>query len=258
MPRPLAICIEDCYPKHESLRYLRCCAITGVDPGPAVTPDGAVVWKGEGSRLCEIWVSSDEKLICFRPPGAPAGARIHRAGREVTLEENKPVVVITGDYLLLPHHCYRIHVHGEAASVTEPRYLDFEEPASHTWSRLAVAGALALGTLVVPACSRPPGEETRPVEVRDSPPSVEPTPDPPPMEEAMPPVPVPMEVRDSPPKVSIQMDPEPPPPPPPEKSDAGVPDEGLDMKNPHPIEVRPVPPSVAPPMIQPRPPAPPK
>ncbi len=257
MPRPLAICIEDCYPQHESLRYLRCTAITGADPGLAVTPEGEVTWKGEGPRLCEIWVSADDKLICFRPPGSPAGARVHRAGREVTLEENKPVVVISGDYLLLPHHCYRIHVHGDAPAVTEPRYLDFEEPASSTWSRFAVAGMLALGTFVVPACSRPSSEGTKPVEVRDEPPSVA-VPDPPPMEEAMPPVPPPMEVRDEPPKVMIKNDPAPPPPPPPEKTDAGVSDEGTDMKQGKPIEVRPVPPSVAAPMVQPKPPKPPK
>ncbi|PKN24261.1 MAG: hypothetical protein CVU65_12310 [Deltaproteobacteria bacterium HGW-Deltaproteobacteria-22] len=242
MPRPLAICIENCYPPHESLRYLRCCAITGVDPGLAVTPGGEVVWKSDGPSLCEIWVSSDEKLICFRPPGAPAGARIHRAGREVTLEENKPVVVISGDYLLLPGHCYRIHVHGEASEVTGPRFLDFEEPASSTWARFAVAGALVLGTVVVPACSRPPAEGTKPVEVRAEPPSVEPVrkgePESPPPDD--------LEELDEPSEVMTPKDPGPPakPVPPSDKSDAGVPP-GEDGNNAmKPIEVRPVPPSV--------------
>lgn len=249
MPKPLAICIENCYPPHEGLRYLRCTAITGVDPGLAVTPAGEVVWKGEGPVLCEIWVSSDEKLICFRPPSATAGARVHRAGREVVLEENKPVVVIDGDYLLLPGRCYRLHVHGQAPAVTEPRYLDFEEPASSTWARLAAAGVLVLGTVAVPACGRPSGDETQRVEVRDQPPSVEPVMEPP-MEEPPPP----MEVRDEPPKIA-KPDPEPPAPPPlpPEKTDAGVPDQGSDMKKTKPIEVRPVPPAVPPP-IAPTPP----
>ncbi len=252
MPKPLAICIENCYPPHESLRYLRCTAITGVDPGLAITPAGEVVWKGEGPVLCELWVSSDEKLICFRPPGAPAGARVHRAGREVALEENKPVVVIDGDYLLLSGHCYRLHVHGQAPAVTEPRYLDFEEPASSTWARLAAAGALVLGTVAAPACSRPPAEDTKTIEVRDQPPAVEQTPEPP-LEESMPPPP--MEVRDEPPKVAPEPPPPPPPPPPP-KADAGVPDDGKDMKK-APIEVRPVPPAVAPPIAPNPPPKPP-
>jgi len=216
MPTPLSICIENCYPPHESLRYLRCCAITGVDPGLIVSTGGEILWQTEADRFCEIWVSSDEKLICFRPIGAPPGARIHRAGREVILEENKPVVVIDGDYLLLPDFCYRLHVHGPAPEVTAPGYLDFEEPASSTLARFAAAGIVVLGTLSAAGCGKPPEDkktQAPPVEVRDTPPAVEPImqPPPPPME-AMPP---PVEVRDEPPKVAPDVEPPPPPPPPP-------------------------------------------
>ncbi|MBU1511012.1 hypothetical protein KKD52_11670, partial [Myxococcota bacterium] len=191
MPTPLSICIENCYPPHESLRYLRCCAITGVDPGLIVSTGGEILWQTEADRFCEIWVSSDEKLICFRPIGAPPGARIHRAGREVILEENKPVVVIDGDYLLLPDFCYRLHVHGPAPEVTAPGYLDFEEPTSSTLARFAAAGIVVFGTLSAAGCGKPPEDKKNqapPVEVRDTPPAVEPImqPPPPPME-AMPP-----------------------------------------------------------------------
>ncbi len=176
MPEPIAICIENCHPVHESLRYLRCTAISGADTGLVVSTSGEVLWKSDEPGYCRIWVSSDERLICFRPPGFPAGAKIHRAGREVELEEGKPVVVIDGDFLLLPDLCYRIHVHGQTKSVHEPGFLDFEEPSSSTLARYAAAGIIALGSLSAIACARPPSENKKspPVEVRDEPPAVEP------------------------------------------------------------------------------------
>jgi hypothetical protein len=216
-----------------------------------VSTDGEVLWRTEAQRYCEIWVSADEKLICFRPIGAPAGARIHRAGREVTLEENKPVVVIDGDYLLLPSMCYRLHVHGPAQTVTAPGYLDFEEPASSTLARFAAAGIVVLGTLSAAGCAKPPAEkkaDAPPVEVRDTPGMIDPSSARPlpPSEETMPP---PVEVRDEPPKVAPSMDPPPEPPPPPPVMDEQPPVDDMktaEMKPPGemkpPIEIRTHPP----------------
>jgi hypothetical protein len=257
------LCIENCYPTHENLRFLRCCAIGGRQPGLIVGTDGRVLWRSDAERYCELWVSADEQLICFRPPGAPAGARVHRAGREVALEEGKPVVVMDGDHLLLPGLCYRLHVHGRAGVIAEPGYLDFEEPAASTLARFAAAGVLALGTLSAAACGKPPADEAKreqpapPVEVRTTPPDA-----PPPMEPtsvkapdvtpaAVPPDPVPpIEVRVEPPQVPRPVD---PPPPPPEATDAMKP--APDAMKPvtgtmkPPIEVRVRPPSPPPPRL---------
>ncbi len=262
MPEPIAICIENCHPVHESLRYLRCTAIAGAHPGLVVSTTGEVHWKVDEPGYCRIWVSGDEKLICCRDPGSPPGARIHRAGRAVELEVKKPVVVIDGDYLLLPGMCYRIHVHGQTGSVHEPGFLDFEEPVPSTLARFAAAGIIAMGALSVGACSRPPGENkaSPPVEVRDQPPA-QPIPDP-----GYKPDP-PVEVRDHPPEVAPDPEPQPPPdqpvPAPPETkvpsgegkdSSSGTENSGsADFGMKPGIEVRVSPPKVAPPMRQPKP-----
>ncbi len=258
MPHPIALCIENCYPPHENLRFLRCCAIGGRQPGLIVATDGRVLWKTDVERYCELWVSGDDKLICFRPEGSPAGARVHRAGREVALEEGKPVVVMDGDHLLLPGLCYRLHVHGPAGVIAEPGYLDFEEPAASTLARFAAAGVLALGSLSVAACDKPPADEKSqtapPVEVRTAPPDapiLKNPPPAPPMDAtplATPPDPMPpIEVRVEPPQVPRPVDPPPPPPPPDMTGDMPAPD-----------AMKPVPGTMKPPIeVRVRPPAPP-
>jgi len=266
----IALCIENCYPPHESLRHLRCCALVGRQPGLIVATDGRILWQTDAPRFCELWVSGDDKLICFRPPGAAASARVHRAGREVALEEGKPVVVMDGDYLLLPGLCYRLHVHGPTTDAAEPSYFGHEEPAGSTLARFAAAGVLALGTLSAAACGKPPAEEKdrtiEPLEVRTRPPDVSPpqnykpgmtedaTPAPPapPPTDAMAGDPTsgdpqpPIEVRVAPPQVPRPVEPTPPPMPPP---DAMKPT--TDAMKP-PIEVRVVPPSAPAPRVDPR------
>ena len=175
MPTPIALCLEDCHPAHETERYLRCCAVSGRQQGLVIALDGRVLWKTEARRLCEVWVSVDEKLICYRPPGAPAGARVHRQGREVALEEGKPVVVIDQDLLLLPDRRYRIHVHGPASVVSEPVQVHLEPPTSSPLVRIAAAGAVAIGALSGAACEKKAAEEEAhvvPMEVRENPPMI--------------------------------------------------------------------------------------
>ncbi len=279
--QPIALCIENCYPTHESLRHLRCCALVGRQPGLIVATDGQVLWQTDVPRFCELWVSGDHKLICFRPTGAPGGARVHRAGREVALEEGKPVVVMDGDYLLLPGLCYRLHVHGPTGGATEPSYFGHEEPAGSTLARFAAAGVIAIGTLSAAACGKPPAEEKgrtiEPVEVRTRPPDVSPpqnynpgmtgdatptitgdatpttpsTPTPP-TTDAMADDPAPggpqppIEVRVEPPQVPRPVEPTPPPMPPPDTMKPAT--DGMKP----PIEVRVRPPSPPAPRIDPR------
>jgi hypothetical protein len=251
MPEPIAICIENCYPAHESLRYLRCVAISGAEKKLSFLPGGEVQWQQEEPGHGQIWVSADERLIFHRPAGAVGFAQVHRGGRSVDVPEGKPVVLVDLDYVVVPGFCFRVHIHGPAGALHEPSYLDMAEPASRTRTRLAAAGLMALGTIfgAGAACTTektvhekpdpgeaqdpgqplPPMEEPDqkenpdqpPVEIRDRPPAPLPSHgyriicpgDADLVASVAPPATPPIEVRDAPPK------PAPPPPPPPMQGD---------------------------------------
>jgi len=203
MPQPISICIENCYPAHESLRFLRCVAISGARKGLALLPGGEVDWLSDAPCQGRIWVSADERLIFFRPAGSLDWAQVHRGGRSVDVPDGKPVVLIDGDYLVVPGFCFRVHLHGKTAEIHEPTYLDQGEPARKTHARLAAAGLMALSTIFganaacttekpvqekpdpatqkdpvqsLPPMTEPdPGKTDPPVDIRDHPP--EPMPD---------------------------------------------------------------------------------
>lgn len=218
------------------MRYLQCTALQGRQPGLAVAPDGEVTWQNASrGELFQLWVSLDHQLIAYRPEGAPGGTRVHRAGREVELPESKPVVLLSGDYLLFGSHCYRVHIHGDAQAPMAPRFLGEDAPASTSaWARIAVTGAMVLGA-TLGACNRPPSDDSGkpPVEIRDKPPEIPSRENPPP--ETGKTAPVPIDTRDKPPAdVPLSM--------PPETKENTVP-----VMPPPPIEVRPSPPAVPPP-----------
>jgi hypothetical protein len=217
MPQPLALCIEDL-----SLpvpRFVRCVAVGGRQPGLRLGRDGEVQWKPPGTIGCELWVSADERLVLWRPSGAPE-VQIHRAGRSLVAPCDKPVMLLDGDELTLGGRRLRLHVHGEAPTVTPPAPLPMRAGAATA----RAAAVLALGAAVV-GCGRN-------IEVRENPPAVEPMrpdagPDPAASGATTAPaatsdsgvlVPVtpptasapPIEVRDHPPEPAL-----PPPPPPP-------------------------------------------
>jgi hypothetical protein len=91
---------------------------------------------------CEIWVSSDQRLIAWRPAGAPT-VRLERAGRGLDLPEEKPVVMLDQDELRLKALVFRMHVHGVTDQVHEPRPLRLGQRAA------TVAAALAIGVSAV-------------------------------------------------------------------------------------------------------------
>ncbi len=204
MPQPIAICIENCYPPHESLRYLRCVAVHGLGRGLSILPGGEVAWNSEAPSQAQIWVSGDGRLIFFRPEGAPDWAQVHRGGRSVDVPDGKPVVLLDGDYLVVPGFCFRLHVHGPAGVLHEPAYLDHAEPAGQTRSRLAAAGAIAmsafLGSQAACTTEKPVNERPGPGDVREPAP---PQPRPPVTEPDRKPDTPPVEIRNNPPGVSV-------------------------------------------------------
>lgn len=167
MPEPLAICLEDLGAPLEAPRFLRCVVVVGREPGLRLDASGAVVWQHEGGA--ELWVSSDDKLILFRPADAPS-VMVSRSGRTLDAPTGKPVVLLDGDELTTAGRRLRVHVHGVAPLVHAPQQLPAEALPRSTASR-AAAAALALGAALGAAgCGGA-------VEVRDSPPTVAP-PDP--------------------------------------------------------------------------------
>jgi hypothetical protein len=209
MPEPLAICIEDLEPRSGALRYLRCVAVVGRQPGLRFDAAGAVLWRSDAGVAAELWVSGDDQLILLRPDGAPPST-VRRAGRAVVAPVGKPVVLRDQDELEVGGRHLRVHVHGPAPEVAAPSPLP-EATAAATAPEggpgvlARAAAALALGAaLGAGGC----------VEVRNNPPDMAPTPrprdaGPPPA--SQPARPGPIEVRAAPPAVAPM--PAPPPPP---------------------------------------------
>jgi len=228
MPKPLAICLENLDAPSPAERYLRCVAVVGRQLGLRVDPAGAVVWRGEGSAACELWVSQDDRLILLRPEGAPP-VIVRRAGRTLEAPEGKPVVLLDQDEFDVGPRRLKVHVHGVAPAVAAPSFLQRTESAKRGGMRTAAA-AVALGFALSGSagievrCSPPappeppnpdPGREdagapppedasaTQDIEVRIQPPEapaqIEPSPPPEPVEPLVPPEPI--EVREAPPDI---------------------------------------------------------
>ncbi|PKN24262.1 MAG: hypothetical protein CVU65_12315 [Deltaproteobacteria bacterium HGW-Deltaproteobacteria-22] len=200
--RIIAICLEDCYPVHESLRFLQCTALKG--EGLFVGEDGVVGNDGSAPAYCQLRVTGDDRLAALATGGMLAGARVHRGGRFVDLSTGKPVILCDGDFLAVPGRCYQIHVHGEAARASEPSYLHAKEPASSTLARLAAAGLVAVTSMAgslgctpresnvnekpevtpdrpqpprpEPPAGKEPQQKVDPIDVRDEPPVIAPDP----------------------------------------------------------------------------------
>ncbi len=184
MNRPLSICLEDCYPAHESLRFLQCTAAAGPGHRLHLTRDGKVAQQEQAEAWCRIFVTTDGRLAALRDVAAPAGARVTRAGRHADLQPGKPVLLLDGDFLAVPGHCYRLHVHGDGDTVRPPEFLHAKEPAAATWARVAACGLIAFtGFAGAVSCARettvnekPADGIEQPVPLRPDPPKdVEPT-----------------------------------------------------------------------------------
>jgi hypothetical protein len=158
MPYPFALCMEDLDPAVDDARFLRCVALPGRQPGLRVLSDGSLGWQFAGAIACELCVSADERLILFRPEGAPS-VLLDRAGRVLDVPFERPVVLLSQDVIEVGSRRMRVHIHGLATKVAPPSRLPSRRHvAAHT------AAIVALGAAVL-ACDKP-------VEVRETPPLV--------------------------------------------------------------------------------------
>jgi len=175
MPQSLYLCLEDCHPVHESVRFLRCTALIGRQPGLAVDLAGEVIWQAAVPVYFELWVSGDDRLICFRPAGSSEGAIVHREGRSVLVPEGKPVVVLDGDEFEIPGRRFRLHLHGPATLASAPTWFVPETSGAGRLAKLAAGAAMTLSALGAVACGKgDSGKSTEPekptIEVRTKPP----------------------------------------------------------------------------------------
>jgi len=183
MSKPFAICIENLNAPPKASRYLRCVALPGRQPGLRLDKTGQVHWQREDVMACELWVSTDQRLILYRQEGM-APVTLHRAGRSLDVPCSKPVVLVDQDQIEIGLQRLRIHIHGEAAVVAAPSPLPV---CASTFKRLAQAAVTATlvgaaftaeGCKTVEVRYDPPAEEevempTPTIEVRDFPPATE-------------------------------------------------------------------------------------
>ena len=184
MPKPMGICIEDLEARLGEPRYVRCVAVPGRQPGLRLDTGGEILWKSEEDVACEFWVSADDRLILYRPEGA-AAVTVSRAGRSLDVPYGKPVVLIDQDQIDVGERRLRVHVHGEAPSVSAPSVL---APQRGTLAGLARAAAVAAtigAAAVAGGCGKKDADARAkpPVEVRDQPPLMEAPPEDKPAEE---------------------------------------------------------------------------
>ncbi len=175
MPQSLHLCLEDCHAVHQSVRFLRCTALVGRQPGLAVDLAGQVIWQAAVPVYFELWVSGDDRLICFRPAGSSEGAIVHREGRSVRVPEGKPVVVLDGDEVEIPGRRFRLHLHGPAAAASAPTWFVPDTSGPGRLAKLAAGAAMTLSALGAVACGKGDSEKTAPpakppIEVRTAPP----------------------------------------------------------------------------------------
>lgn len=172
--KPLAICIEEISEKTKGARFTRCVALPGRQPGLKLDASGNIMWltdQAEGTGAAEIWVSKDNRLILYRPEGAPP-VTVHRAGRSLSIPYSKPVVLVNLDQINLNNRQLRIHLHGETTNVTAPAPQTPESESRFRKPKLLAQGAALaamIGALAVSGGC---------VEVRENPPAPLPYDDP--------------------------------------------------------------------------------
>ena len=205
MPDPIALCLEDLDAEAGQPCFVRCVALVGGEPGLALAGDGAIAWRGDQAAAAGLKVSLDQRLVLLRPDAGPE-VTVRRGGRSLAVPAGKPVVLLDGDQLECAGRRLRLHVHGVAPAVAAPEALPPAEPAGRLGRvARAAATALALGAAVgaagcktIEVRDRPPTvpeeiipdqtapkpdmmvrPDTKPIEVRETPPVVAPLPPPP-------------------------------------------------------------------------------
>lgn len=172
--KPQAICIEEIREKAKANRFTRCVALPGRQPGLKLDASGNILWrtiKATVASAAELWVSEDNRLILYRPEGAPP-VTVHRAGRSLQVPYSKPVVLINLDQITLNSRELRIHLHGETSNIIAPAPLTPESESKFRKPKILAQGAALaalIGALTVSGGC---------VEVRENPPAPLPYDDP--------------------------------------------------------------------------------
>jgi len=158
MPSPIALCIEELEPAGDTIRFVQCVAVGGLEPGLRVGADGRVLWL-DGPAAFLLCVSGDDRLVLLKPQDAvPGDISVHRAGRSVVAAAGKPVVLLDRDRIVVGGRAMRVHIHGAATKVHEPRVL----PQPARWKFRTAAATLALGAVVGAASGTASGQTAVP------------------------------------------------------------------------------------------------
>lgn len=179
MPTPIALCLEDLAASTNRPRFTRCTALAGGGLGLQLDHQGDICWQQPAAGVCELWVSADERLMLFRPAGAPP-VGVHRAGRSLDAPVGKPVVLLNQDELSVGPRRFRLHVHGQAPVVQAPEALAptaFRAVIGRAAAAMAMGAAVAAQGIEVLAnppkvAAPPPPPPPPPIEVRETPPVV--------------------------------------------------------------------------------------
>ena len=145
----MAICIEEITDTVKASRFTRCVALPGRQPGLRLDSTGNILWRSNEAAVtsaCELWVSADNRLILYRPEGAPP-VIVHRAGRSLNVPGSKPVVLVNQDQIYLNNRQLRIHLHGETSNITAPVPLSSDSDSRVRKPKLLAQGA-ALAAMI--------------------------------------------------------------------------------------------------------------
>lgn len=149
MPEPISLCLENLDDPPEQMRFIRCVALAGGEPGLGIDARGRPLWRGRSPAelACELWVSMDDQLILWRRPAAPP-VTVRRAQRSLAAPAERPIVLLDQDELELAGVHLRVHVHGVAEEIHPP-----EPFIPRSVGAAALAAAMALGS-VAAGCER--------------------------------------------------------------------------------------------------------
>ena len=186
MPEPISLCIENVEDELAPTRFIRCVALAPDLPGLGIDRRGRPLWgsNSNAERVCDLWVSGDERLMLWRIEGSPP-LTVWRARRSLVAPEAKPVVLLDQDEIELAGVRLRLHVHGPTTEVHAPTPLFVRAIGAAAIATAVAVGGLAAGcesrgdrpqaataeptgALAAPATSTPQEPSTRSAEAAPS------------------------------------------------------------------------------------------
>jgi hypothetical protein len=166
MAKLLAVCVENLATSDPDERYVRCVALPGRQPGLRIGCGGEVLWRSDDA-VCELWVSSDERLVLWRIADTEPVV-VRRARRSLQVPPQKPVMLLDQDEVEIGGRSLRIHVHGPVSEEAPPQPLVLRP---NRIGFRAAATATVLGATLVAGAAGAAQQSNEPVEVREHPPA---------------------------------------------------------------------------------------